>query len=256
MAGPKGLDPQQISKLYLESQMSMQQIGSQLGCSTSAVKHHLRRQGIECRPLKKIDWPIEQMRQWYEVDGMTLQQIADKLGEKQKVVNKVAKRNGFRLRRTGPPRGELHPEWKGGRHENKNGYIQVYMPEHPTHNGKYVLEHRLVMEKHLGRYLLPTEVVHHRNGVKDDNRIENLEVFQSNAEHLAETLKGKCPNWTPEGRAKLQQVAKSKQRVDASVAARRLKRSGSSSPQNSGHSTDGSDKDRRKPSETGRQPWR
>ena len=234
----------------------MQQIGERIGCSTGTVKHHLRRQGIDARPLKKIDWPVEQMRHWYEVDRLTLQQIADRLGEKQKVVNKVAKRHGFQMRRTGPESGEGHPEWKGGRIVNKDGYIQVYMPEHPGRKGKYVLEHRLVMEKHLGRYLLPNEVVHHKNGVKDDNRIENLEVFQSNAEHLAETLKGKCPNWTPEGRAKLLQVARGKRKEVATQGQWTLERNGSSSPQSCGRSTGGTDIGRQRPCGTERQPGR
>ena len=55
----------------------------------------------------------------------------------------------------------------------------VYAPDHPraTTAGKYVFEHILVAEEMLGRYLLPDERIHHRNGVRDDNRPENLELW-------------------------------------------------------------------------------
>ena len=57
------------------------------------------------------------------------------------------------------------------------GYIRVYLPQHPAAgvNGA-ILEHRLVMEQHVGRFLDRSEWVHHRNAVKDDNRIENLQI--------------------------------------------------------------------------------
>jgi hypothetical protein len=75
-----------------------------------------------------------------------------------------------------------HHNWKGGKHLS-DGYIREYAPSHP-HNAKgYVLQHRLVMEHHLGRYLEPHEIVHHINGDKLDNRIENL-VITNRSTHI------------------------------------------------------------------------
>ena len=54
----------------------------------------------------------------------------------------------------------------------------IWAPGHPrTGKGQYVFEHIIVIEQILGRYLLPAESVHHRNGVRDDNRPENLELW-------------------------------------------------------------------------------
>lgn len=67
---------------------------------------------------------------------------------------------------------------KGGKIKDRLGYIQIWKPEHP--NAKlagYVHEHRLVMSEFLGRPLESYEYVHHRNGIKDDNRLENLELM-------------------------------------------------------------------------------
>ena len=75
-------------------------------------------------------------------------------------------------------KGSDAPRWKGGRFLNGYGYYEIHSPEHPHCNGKdYVLEHRLVMEKKLGRYLDPEERVHHINGVRTDNRVKNLVVI-------------------------------------------------------------------------------
>jgi len=95
-------------------------------------------------------------------------------------------------------RGKNNPAWKGGRTLLKTGYIRVrLMPDDPlfamgiTNGGDktgYVLEHRIVMARHLGRCLESWEVVHHINGDKTDNRIENLELLPNRQGHMAFNL--------------------------------------------------------------------
>jgi SWI/SNF-related matrix-associated actin-dependent regulator 1 of chromatin subfamily A len=79
------------------------------------------------------------------------------------------------------------PNWKGGRQIDADGYVMVLAPEHPrARTNGYFYEHILIMEQHLGRYVLwPKEVVHHKNGIKQDNRIENLQLL-TQAEHHRE----------------------------------------------------------------------
>ncbi len=82
-------------------------------------------------------------------------------------------------------RGTKNHQWKGGRKVTSNGYIRILQPSHPFSDKRgYVLEHRLVIEKQLGRYLELKEIVHHINNILSDNRIENLKLFPSNTIHL------------------------------------------------------------------------
>ncbi len=95
--------------------------------------------------------------------------------------------------------GEKNPNWKGGRTRSTKGYILIYSPNHPRSSNGYVSEHTLVMEKRLGRYLKCGECVHHINGVKDDNRDDNLELFTSNWDHIRKRYpmnKPKREGWT------------------------------------------------------------
>ena len=100
-------------------------------------------------------------------------------------------------------RGKKNHRWKGGRIKTSNGYIWKYAPNHPMASKVspvgYVLEHRLVMAVHLKRNLDRWEVVHHINGVRDDNRIKNL-VLTSNSKHVAQHNKERI--WKEESKQK------------------------------------------------------
>lgn len=76
-------------------------------------------------------------------------------------------------------KGSESCSWKGGRIV-EDGYVLIYKPDHvhAKSNG-YVREHKYVMSEYLGRPLLKYENVHHINGNKEDNRIENLELWST-----------------------------------------------------------------------------
>ena len=74
-------------------------------------------------------------------------------------------------------RGEESGNWRGGKYVSKHGYV-VLQPRVGVRQ-KQIMEHRQVMEQHLGRQLLPKETVHHRDGCRSNNKLENLELFSS-----------------------------------------------------------------------------
>lgn len=85
--------------------------------------------------------------------------------------------------------GDRNKNWNGGRSISPNGYILTWLPKDspfcPMISEKRgrILEHRLIMAQHLNRCLSEAEIVHHINGIRNDNRIENLELISNKGKH-------------------------------------------------------------------------
>lgn len=155
----------------------------------------------------------EKLQQLYVDQGMTQREIADLYGVTTTAVGRWLIDDGIRARQTGPRKGPDNPSWKGGVTLDKDGYVLRYTPNHPYANkGGYVREHRLVMEKMIGRYLRPEEVPHHKDDDPSNNHPDNLQLFENNGVHLSATRKGIRANWTEEGLARMKE-ASDRQRI-------------------------------------------
>jgi hypothetical protein len=144
-------------------------------------------------------------------DGKTSSvEIARMLDANPRRVRKVLLRLNLPRLPAHSPTGERNSSFAGGRRIALDGYVYVsapighpYAPCLPKKNIPLIREHRLVLEKHLGRYLLPGEIVDHIDGLTLHNHLDNLRLFASNADHLHETRAGKAPLWSVEGKQNL-----------------------------------------------------
>ena len=152
---PKAL----LKRLYLEEKKSIRKIASRLNYGEATIFSYLKEYKIPTRSR-------DEHKKGRIFSRETRKRIREKaLGRKHSEDTKKL----FSKQR----KGELHP-WFSKR-INAGGYIQLFIPKHPmAMSAGYVLEHRKVMADKLGRLLEKDEIVHHINGIKDDNRIENL----------------------------------------------------------------------------------
>jgi hypothetical protein len=196
---------QQIFKLYQQG-LTQPKIAKKLGMTQSGISYHLRKLP-QWQPRGKNAWSEKRCRRAIALynSGLTQAEVGKKLGS-------TNRRVGFVLHKYGVPirpsyaflPGKENISWTGGRNIDKSGYVLICAPHHPNcDNGGYVREHRLVMEKILHRFLDPKEVVHHKNGIRSDNRPENLELLPSNGEHLKKELTGHCPKWSKAGKKRI-----------------------------------------------------
>jgi len=205
--------------LYINKGMSVRKVAEELNVSESLVTRRLKEfnipirdhsesiiMGVEKGYIYKTPFTKEQLEKLYLTDKLSAREIAAKLNITHDHVLKLLHRfniphrssiEGERIRMQRDDwhmSGEASPSWKGGRSIDAKGYVRImlfpddfYFPM--ASKIGYVLEHRLVMAKSLGRILQDWEIVHHKNGLKNDNRIENLEL-NSRLDHIQAHSKG------------------------------------------------------------------
>lgn len=107
----------------------------------------------------------------YIIQNQDITKISKELGMKsRKTVTKLMKLYNFPIRTKSDMKGELNPRWKGGK-SRAYGYKQIHV------GSTTIMEHRVVMEKHLGRKLRGDEIVHHIDGNRKNNDIKNLQLM-------------------------------------------------------------------------------
>ena len=194
-------DKQWLRERYVEKRMTLQEIADVIGCNKTTVQRALKRNGIARRKhtskfylLNDKDWLYDA----YVTQRRSLNDIASEAGSTPGNVGSHLQALDIRRRDMKVSRSMVQPEgrhgknaanWRGGRCI-RNGYMFIYAPFHPNARpGKpYVQEHRLVMEKVVGRFLESHEIVHHLDGDRLNNSPENLEL-KTRGQHVSEHFK-------------------------------------------------------------------
>ena len=172
----------QIVEAY-KSGLTLEQVGSKYKVNPASIRNILLHYGEKprsCGPKLKVfsDQKIKEICDLYN-NGLSQQKIAKREGISQSIISRILKKIGIH---SGSPSKEKHHNWKGGV-TFAGGYKMVLLNTESkfykmTNTMGYVMEHRYVMAKHLNRCLSSNETVHHINGDRQDNRIENLQLRQ------------------------------------------------------------------------------
>lgn len=176
-------------------------IAKRLNISRKNVMKRLEEAGIprRNRVLSRRDISTEELIHVYQEEGLSIRELARRYGLDRNAVLNRFKRARFTPRTPTEAmqlalakgkcnhiykRGEEACAWRGGKGIDSEGYVRVHRPEHPrAEKNGYVREHILVWEQYHQRKVPKGYVIHHLNGIKVDNRPENL-VAMPKGKHM------------------------------------------------------------------------
>lgn len=154
-----------LLKEYIEEEKPIHEVAKDLGVSVGTVFNYLKKYEIETRP---------------RMTEKTKAKISEALIGKPSHLKGKSMPKEWKESISKARKGQIFKPSKYGGHRKRrrDGYVAVFCPDHPMKSKDgYVMEHILVMEDHIGRYVTRDEVVHHKNHIRDDNRLENLELM-------------------------------------------------------------------------------
>lgn len=201
-----------IAKEY-ESGCSSTSLATKYDLSFPTILGIVRSAGVRIRTLadrnRSSATPVDETTLRLLIDQkLSTTEIAVLMKVSQPTIEMKMRRMGLRSKHGRGSKLEKNYFWKGGKTKTRDGYIYVKMNNHPHATvAGYVLEHRLVMEREIGRYLKPKEIVHHEDKNRSNNHPSNLLLFENNAAHLKYELTGQIPNYTADGLQRMRENA-------------------------------------------------